>query len=314
LFEPGRFVAGLRGNAGAAIGLLLAAGAVAVALASAGYELPLVRDLVFGLNAAVNGRFRFGLVSTLMGSPHLLLLIAAGACIEGIAVFRRRGAGLPGASYLAAIALWCLVQAAFVNIPYFQYAAPWLLFASVFIAAAFDAAIGASNRMASITTPLLYVLVAACAIWTIVDSRRDAGAARRADGMRWMLKLTNPEDRVVAPPAYHPLFRRDVFYVWWNIPLPNGNGVEALAASLPAIRDRFEASAYKSELAANPPALVVMQTPDLPTFYPDVQGAEVLAFLEAHGYQLVERNGLVLALRPDVSARTRGASRERKRR
>src|SRR4029077_6376477 len=108
------------------------------------------------------------------------------------------------------------------------------------------------------------VLLMACAMTVQAESRTAqgwsvAGDARRQERLiRWMNTVTHPEDRVVASPPLHPIYRRDAFFVWFNNFDPRGLDAEHVLAHLPAFQGHVTAARFREELEVHRPALIVL--------------------------------------------------------
>ena len=113
--------------------------------------------------------------------------------------------------------------------------------------------------------------------------------------LRIINKVTSPEDRVVATPPLHPLYRRDTFYVWFKTFDPAGYGTEQIMDEIPLVRDLVSERGYREELNAHPPVLVVLG----PDRYTQRQQAVLKEFLQERGYVSSAIGNVPVEVRPD---------------
>ena len=221
--------------------------------------------------------FGYGLLGEIVARPALSAPIAVAILLwlGGELRERLRPRALP-----AALALWLVAQAGLVSYPWKQYYAPWFLFGSVFFpwlqaaarhvtrhaAIALGVSLGAASIAASVMTGYGYV------------GSRDARNLERF--LRILNAVSGPEDRVVATPPFHPIFRRDTFYVWFNTLDPSGYETEPIMDRIPLVSGRVSERTYRQELASHPPAIVVLSA----TTYPRRQEAVIREFIRERGY------------------------------
>ena len=280
---------------------------VGVGLAAVGFALYLWANgigreriiLLLGRYHAVsntNAGFRYGLLDQILLMRPLLLLVGAGAVCGALGRVRRKN---PTGPYEPALAVWLVSQMLLVTYPYKQYYAPWFLFASGFapsLALVLASFLGKSR---------VFLVLLACAQTTLgsVQIARfwaAAGLARSEDDLiRWMNKVTRPEDRVVGSPPYHPIRRYDTFFLSFNTTDPKGFDSERIFARLPGLRPFVSEEHYRNELEAHPPALVVLKSPAFEVAYPALQKAVLEDYLSRRGYRTVRVGVVWFALRPD---------------
>ncbi|GAC1473957.1 MAG: hypothetical protein NVSMB9_23470 [Isosphaeraceae bacterium] len=279
-------------------GLGIAGVLIAVFLTAQGIGPGRTYDLVVRYNAIhnANSGLGHGLWRALGENRGLTLLIFAG--VAGWTLEHLQGRSRPR-PFEIALALWLAAQAFLVTYPYKQYYGPWYLFASFYLG--FIGQRG-SGRARSIKGG---VFLAACGVTVFgaVEaarewSRVDEAAAQRGL-VRWMNRVTRPEDRVVALLPSHPIDRHDTFFVWFNTADPSGFDTERVLARLPTYRGYVSPERYRSELEAHPPALVVLSG-DRRFVPPAVGQQEALElFLHARGYRVLRRGTTLFALRAD---------------
>ena len=205
-----------------------------------------------------------------------------------------RAKSLPTA-YIAALALWLAVQAVLVAYPYKQYYGPWFLFASGLL----PLLIPALKALPKYVMPTVFIGVCVLSISASAVTahvRMNSPESRNHEFfLRALNKVTNPEDRVVATPPLHPIFRRDTFYVWFNTFDPAGYETEKIMEAIPLVSGRVSDQQYRLELMAHPPALVVLW----PGMYPQRQEAALGAFLREGKYIISAIRDVPVAVRPD---------------
>ena len=134
----------------------------------------------------------------------------------------------------------------------------------------------------------------------------DAGEARSDERfIRWMNRVTRPEDRVVACPPLHPIDRFDTFFVSMNTFDVAGFDTERTLARLPRLRGYTRAARYREELEVHPPAMVVVWGDRRMVPLPSRQFGVLTEYLGRNGYVDVRLGTVVLALRPDCYERAR---------
>jgi hypothetical protein len=177
------------------------------------------------------------------------------------------------------------IQLALVPFPYAQYAAPMFVLAAIFVPylGAWAERIAGHWRPA----PLAALACAAATALALVASPLAAGwrsgdAARFADVQRVILELAPPEARIVVPPPFHPVARRDSFYALIQTWLPSGVTTEETLRELALPHaDRLGEPAYRRELETSRPA-VVLFTGRREFFYSPEQAAAIDGYLQEH--------------------------------
>ena len=279
-------------------GVGVAAGLFAMYLAWQGIDFDRAYQVLVRYNALGNTKqgLRLGLLQGILRNPGLFGLILAG--ITGWAVDHIRRRSRPQA-YEIGLASWLVLQVVLVGFPYKQYYAPWFLFAAGFL-----------GYLGALLTELLgrgrvVVWLAACTFMALADARvaqlwTGMGEARRYERLiRWMNRVTRPEDPVVAAPPLHPIDRHDTFFVWFNTLEPGGFDSERILAQLPAYQGRVAPGRFREELERHRPALVVLSGDWRMVPYTSGQQEALTDFLRRHGYRGVAAAGAWFALRPD---------------
>jgi hypothetical protein len=263
-----------------------------------GIDLSRTFELLVRYNAISNANLgvRFGLFQAILANR--LLCVVTGACILGWGLDQIRHRNRPD-PYLVAVAVWLLLQALLVSYPYKQYYAPWFLVASCFV-------VHVCGRLSDWLGPgRLIVFLVACAFTIVADAglcnRLMEHSAAQSDQtlIRWMNRVTRPEDRVVGSPPLHPIDRFDTFFLSFNTFDIHGFDAQRILAQLPSFRQRITPARFRDELEENPPALVVLSGDWRIVPYPPGQREALGAFLRTRGYQAVERGPARFALRPD---------------
>jgi len=277
-----------------AAGLSAAGGLFWIWLMAEGIAIDSVAAYLVRYHALSNSHsgFGYGLLGALIGRPTLTVPIVVG--VAAWLAHSIRAKSWPNA-YLAALALWLVAQAGLVSYPWKQYYAPWLLFACAFFPCLYDAANRVSRHAAAaLIFGACALSIAAC----VVTGHAQAGSRDVADLARFLRILdavSNAEDRIVATPPFHPIFRRDTFYVWFNTVDPAGYETEQIMDAMPRQRDRVSEQAYRQELERHPPAFVVFAA----DIYPRRQAATTIAFLDEHRYESSSIGNVTVAVRPD---------------
>ncbi len=280
------YVAGL-GAAGAIVWLWLTANGIDIRM---GFAF-LVRYQVL---SDFHSGFGRGLLRAISQIPVLYVPLLAAFAIW---VARRVRARSLSAPYLPALALWLLAQAMLVSYPYKQYFGLWFLLASSFFPSLFHVL----KRSAGAVFLGLCALSVSLSVVT-AHGWRDGRVPRNEEYvLRIMNEIADPGDRVVAAPPFHPIFRRDTFYVWFNTLDPSGYETEEIMGDIPLVRGLASERTYREELEANPPALVAM----LDGVYPRLQSGVIEEFLRERRYVASRVAGVVLAIRPDRVERLR---------
>jgi hypothetical protein len=117
--------------------------------------------------------------------------------------------------------------------------------------------------------------------------------------LRTMIDITGPEDHIVAMPPFHPIIRRDTFYVWFNTSDPAGHETEQILQGMPLVRSLASEQQYRHELESHPPALVVLWSDSDGRGYPRRQQALLERFLQERRYVVFEIGNVPVAMRPD---------------
>lgn len=288
----------IRAGTGYAAGIGIAFGAFLLYLALNGIGLGPTVQFLTRYHAMSNAHtaYRLGLLHNVEGAPSLLLPMIAGALAWLVDAVRRKSR--PDA-YLIALFVWLVAQALLVNYPYRQYSAPWFLFGSGFVVTLGRLIDAYSKRLG------VAVLCIACGYmaFDVLPSRRiwfggGIGPSQRAE-LRLLGKIAEPDDRVVAAPPYHPIDRRDAFFVWFSTTDPKGFDSERIMRALPALRPLVTASRFQQELAAHPPALAVLEADGLEPEYTNGQWRALRRFVKERNYRIVKTERMLLAVRPD---------------
>jgi hypothetical protein len=209
----------------------------------------------------------------------------------------RRGTAF--SPYQAALLLWLLVQSVIVTYPYKQYYAPWFLFASGLVPPLL-ALLGGAFRGARGAVCLAAFVLIAYGLFPIARFWNATNVASADNALiRWMNRVSAPEDRVVGSPPYHPVDRFDTFFLSFNTSDPKGFDSERIFAALPPLRPFVTRERYRAELEAHPPALVVLGSPVFEVTHPRAQLAVLEDFMRQRGYRYVRVGVVSFALRPD---------------
>ncbi len=278
-------------------GVGLAAGLFFLYLLANGIETGRILLLLGRYHAVSNAHasFRYGLLGQVLMLRVLLIPILAGAAAWAIGCLRRRDLTGP---FEPALALWLAAQMLLVAYPYKQYYAPWFLFASAFVPS-----LGLVFNCLREGRSLVYVLACAATVYGCYPIARfwaRTDIARSENHLiRWMDRVARPEDRVVGSPPYHPIDRLDTFFLSFNTSDPKGFDSERIFAELPGLREFVTAERYRAELAANPPAFVVLHSPVFEVTHPATQKAALEAFILRKGYRIARVGVVTLAIRPD---------------
>jgi hypothetical protein len=276
-------------------GAILAGGIFWLWLAANGVSVDLAFACLVRYNSLSNAHsgFGFGLLRSIASYPALSLPILVALFTWAICCIRAKSVAT---AYLAALALWLGLQAMLVSYPYKQYYGPWILFASGFLPVLRlwlktfpkDLQNGACCLLGaiSVTTSLM-----TAQSWAKATESRNHEAF-----LRVMNQISKPPDRIVARPPFHPIYRRDTFYAWFNTIDPAGFETEEVFERIPALRDLVSERRYRTELNAHPPALVVLAESSA---YPRRQLAVLKMFLEERKYVSAAIGKVVVAVRPD---------------
>jgi len=294
-WESGRRAA--RAVAAYIAGVAVAGAMFALYLAWQGINIDRTFELLVRYHAVSNANSGVRtLWQTIAVGGLLAWLIFAGALTWSFVHIRTRSR--PEA-YELGLGAWLVIQALIVAYPYKQYYAPWFLFASAFLVR-LGAAVANILPRARIG-----VFVMACALTVIGDLRTAQQWSRAAEAktqqlfMHWMNRVTHPEDRVVASPPFHPIYRYDAFFVWFTTFDTGGFDTEQILARLPTFQPHVTAARFRQELAEFPPALVVLSGDWRFVPYTPGQRAALAEFLKQRGYLAVQLGTAWFALRPD---------------
>jgi hypothetical protein len=128
--------------------------------------------------------------------------------------------------------------------------------------------------------------------------RQDAAGYQR-NLIAFMERLATPGDWVVAAAPHHPMFRRDVFYLLFNVYDPGGRDADQILDDFPDMRNSVSAERYREELAAHPPAFIVLRSGSEHSPYTARQDKAIEEFIVEHGYKRRLIGGVWFAIRPD---------------
>lgn len=301
VFEPMRQRRPLRDFLRVALAYLLGVGLAALLiggfLAANRIEVGRTFALLVRYHALSNthAAIRHGLLQVIVQRRVLFVLVLAGAIGWIAACLRRRS---PPEPYAAALIVWLGLQAALVSYPYKQYYAPWFLFASGLYPIVGQGLARVSRGLGVAAFVAACVATACTTAGAVHYWSFDQGLPTQEAVIRWMDRVSRPEDRVIALPPCHPIDRRDTFFVWLNTYDPNGHDTEWVLGRLPQLRETVSEARYRAELAAHPPALVVLGGEYLPVLYPPRQWAIVGAFLRDQDYRVVRVRDVEIAVRP----------------
>jgi hypothetical protein len=247
-------------------------------------------------HVAAHTGFAHNLWSEVIATRAPLAVALAGLVAWAAWLFAQRSA--PTSLELAVLATLA-IQLAFVPFPYVQYAAPVFVLAAIFLAY-----LGAwAERAAARWRPAPHAALACAAAIAIAlvagplaSGWRSQDAARLAEVQRVVLQLAPEESRIVVPPPFHPVSRRDAFYALIQTWLPSGLTTEATLRHLALPHaERLGESAYRRELEASRPA-VVLFTGRPEFFYSPEQAAAIDGYLRAHANDYRRVLGLEPAL------------------
>ena len=298
--------ASLRLLAAYAAGSALAGLVFFLFLAWSRIDLSLISQLLFRYHTIsnANSSLQRGLLQSLLKLPYLSALTLASLLAAAVHHLRKRT--WPRA-YEAAVLVWVAFQVAVVAYPYKQYYAPCFLFAS-----SFPAYLG--RNIADLSRRLGVLLVVIASAYTAYHATGIAYAWSRFDeagrqqrAIRWMNRVTLPEDSVVGLPPIHPIDRRDTFFLWFNTTDPGGFNSERILQQLPSYRQYVTPDRYRRELETHPPALVVLAPEGGLGLYPQAQQAALDAFLTKRGYRSAHVGNTFFAVRHDRHDQARRA-------
>ena len=280
--------------AGIAAGIALAAGfLLAVGIdPRAAWEL----SVRYHGYVAAHAGFAHGVARALADSPASLAVALAG--MLAWATWLRDQREAPATLELAVLVTGA-VQVAFVPFPYVQYTAPVLV-----LSALFAPFLGAwAQRLAARWRFAPEAALAAAALLAVIFAARplaqswgSGDAARYVEVQNAVLELAPRGARVMVPPPFHPVARRDAFYGLIQTWMPSGLTTEETLRrlALPA-GERLGATVYRRELEASRPA-VVLFTGAREYFYSDEQAGAIAGYLADHASEYRRVVGLEPAL------------------
>jgi hypothetical protein len=233
-------------------------------------------------HVAANTGFAHNLWSEVIATPAPLAVALAG--VLAWAAWLRSQRIAPTSLELAVLAT-IAIQLALVPFPYVQYAAPVFVLAAIFLPylGAWTERIASRWRPAphaafACATAIAIALLAA----PLATGWRSNDAARFAEVQRVVLELAPPDARIVVPPPFHPVARRDAFYALIHTWLPSGLTTEETLRRLALPHaDRLGERAYRRELESSRPA-VVLFTGRPEFFYSPEQAAAIDGYLREH--------------------------------
>lgn len=233
---------------------------------------------------------------------------SVGVALAGLlawAAWLRRERQAPTAFELAVLAT-CALQLWLVPFPYVQYAAPIFVLSAIFAPYCGESAARLAARRPSAPRAML---AAACAIAAALAVRplafiwQSGEAARLTEFQRIVLELAPPDARIVVPPPFHPITRRDAFYSLIHTWMPSGlTSEETLRRlSLPN-HARVGTSAYRRELEESRPAVVLYTEGEMISYSPE-QSAAIAGYLVEHAddYRRVDGLSPALWVRADLA-------------
>ncbi len=230
-----------------------------------GVNIRRLSEQVFAYHALLRETFtqEYGLAESLFdharqqfGRPIVVLLLGVIVLIhEGI-----RGRWLENRVPFIA-ATYALLQPLWVPFPHKQYAYTIYLVWTFPLALALVKIWRSNYRKAVTLTVCLLGMgvyfegVRGYRIVTRDEARQDIGIGNA------LLQLSPPGQPVAAQPPFHPIFRRDSTFFWIYSHNPRGPETEEIMSRFPAYGERFSYKGYLEELKANPPGLIVPNTP-----------------------------------------------------
>jgi hypothetical protein len=279
-------------------GLGVAAGLFALYLTWQGIDLARTFEILVRYNAVSNANLatRYGLFHNIVRNRAVFWGIVAGTVVWVVHHFRRE---IRPDAYEVALAAWLVMQPLLVSYPYKQYYAPWLLFASVFLAHLVRRLGDYFGRVR------VLVILIVCAMAVLTDYRTAKSWCEAADAktqrvvIRWMNSVTRHDDRVVASPPLHPIDRYDTFFLWFNTLDRGGFDSEQILARLPRYQSYVAAGRFREELNAYMPALVALSGDWRVVPYTSGQREALSNFLQRNNYVAVRVGTSWFALRPD---------------
>ena len=280
------------------VGATIALGLFALYLAWHGIGFDRTIQSVISYNAVSNANQdnRYGLLQSIISRKAVALVVAGG--VVSYVVYRYRNRLLPD-GYEPALAVWLVLQALLVAYPYKQYYAPWFLFASNFLVYLYrDVAnfLGCARVL---------VLLTVCGLTVSADLRMArlwyelAIAQKDRSLIKWMNRVTQAGDRVVASPPLHPIDRFDSFFITFNTLAQRGYDSERILGQLPIYRNSITSGRFREELDLYPPALVGLSGDWRIVPYTGGQLKALAELLRRGGYVAVTLGNARFALRPD---------------
>jgi hypothetical protein len=152
------------------------------------------------------------------------------------------------------------------------------------------------------------ILAAACAIAGALAVRplaliwQSNDVARLSEFQHVVLELAPPDARIVVPPPFHPIARRDAFYGLIHTWMPSGLTTEETLRRLALPNhERVGTAAYRRELEESRPA-VVLFTGGREISYSPEQSAAIAGYLVEHAgdYRRVDGVAPALWVRADL--------------
>jgi len=231
-----------------------------------------------------NTGFSHGLLQSLFANPLPFLVGSAGILSWGVQAIRKRAALDPFEASVIAVLIWELIQ---VHRPYKQYYGPWLLMATPFFAyiepfcrwrCLRDGLVGSVLVIAGLAAAASIVWLRGNELGTSIQDLQEQIAAR-----------SDERSPVIAPPPFHPIIRRDVFYAWSRTTDPHGYATERAMRDLG--REEFvSAGRYRSELERGDPSVIVLPLPSEELYEP-LQWQVISEFLRlnAKRFEIVDK-------------------------
>jgi hypothetical protein len=219
-----------------------------------------------------NTGFSHGLLQSLLANPLPLLVGSAGILAWGVHLVRNRKAPDPFQASVLAVLIWELVQ---VHRPYKQYFGPWLLMATPFFAYVepFCTLPGLRKGLLG----LLLVIAGLAGALSIARLRANELGPKMQELQELIAALSGEKSPIIAPPPFHPIVRRDVFYAWSRTTDPHGYTTERAMSDL-GLSEFVSAERYRQELGRGDPSVIVLPLPG-EELYDPVQSQVISEFL-----------------------------------
>jgi hypothetical protein len=199
-----------------------------------------------------------------------------------------------------AVLATCALQLWLVPFPYVQYAAPIFVLSAIFAPYCGEWAAWLAARRP--VAPRA-ILACACAIATALAVRplvliwRSGDAARQSDFQHAVLELAPSDARIVVPPPFHPIARRDAFYALIHTWMPSGlTSEETLRRLALPNHQRVGIAAYREQLEQSRPAVILFTTEGRETLYSPEQSAAIAGYLVEHAGDYRRADGLAPTL------------------